>query len=632
LIDHLTVASATFVLSAAATWAVRRFSYQHGWLALPRADRLHTTPTALFGGVAIFAALTAGMLIFSAMPWPYPGLLALTSGVFLLGLADDIWDLRPQTKLVAQIAAGFLLYLSGFHFNDALPRLVDLAIVVFWVVGITNAMNLLDNMNGLCAGTAAIAVAFRLMFFVNDGNAAGATASAVFLGAIVGFLVFNFPRASIFMGDAGSLVVGFVLAALNLTSGESYSKGLFSVLFFPVLALALPIFDTAFVSVVRTLSGRAVSHGGQDHASHRLVAVGLSETAAVLVLHGISIASGLTAFVFYQVGFSYAWFIGVLLVLALILFGVFLANVKVYPEDQVPGDASSSARGHFSLVTNFTYKRTVLWVIVDTLTILIAWYAAFLVRYGQTPAWPAEVGRFTESVPIVVIGMLAGLYVRGLYRTDWQHLSFHEMKAIASGTVVGLVIALITLALLGNDLSRRAGLFTIALGANMLLLAGSRVFVRTLSDLPRSRRHDCERVLVYGAGKGGALTIRELSSNAALSKVAVGFLDDDPARKGMTLQGVPVLGGLDNLGAIVAQQQVDAILVSTRKLSLARESQLTVLARSHGLALYRLHIAVVPFEADAVAASLSHASEALRTAAQTGAVGVHRDGVPNSVS
>ena len=236
------------------------------------------------------------------------------------------------------------------------------------------------------------------------------------------------------MGDAGSLVVGFVLAALNLTNGESYSKGLFSVLFFPVLVLALPIFDTAFVSVVRTLSGRAVSHGGQDHASHRLVAVGLSETAAVLVLHGISIASGLTAFVFYQVGFSYAWFIGVLLVLALILFGVFLANVKVYPEDQVPGDVSASARGHFSLVTNFTYKRTVLWVIVDTLTILIGWYVAFLVRYGQTPVWSAEVGRFTETVPIVVIGMLVGLYVRGLYRTDWQHLSLHELRAIVSGT------------------------------------------------------------------------------------------------------------------------------------------------------------------------------------------------------
>ena len=399
MLGNITAIGATMAVSAARHLGCPTHQLP-AWLARPasRGPVAHDADGTLWRR-RDFCRPVAGLLIFSALPWPYPGLLALTTGVFLLGLADDIWDLRPQTKLVAQIAAGFLLYLSGFHFNDALPRLLDLAIVVFWVVGITNAMNLLDNMNGLCAGTAAIAVAFRLMFFMNDGNAAGATASAVFLGAILGFLVFNFPRASIFMGDAGSLVVGFVLAALNLTNGESYSKGLFSVLFFPVLVLALPIFDTAFVSVVRALSGRALSHGGQDHTSHRLVAVGLSETAAVLVLHGISIASGMTAFVFYQVGFSYAWFIGVLLVLALILFGVFLANVKVYPEDQVPGDVSASARGRFSLVTNFTYKRTVLWVIVDTLTILIAWYAAFLVRYGQTPVWAVEVGRFTETVP-----------------------------------------------------------------------------------------------------------------------------------------------------------------------------------------------------------------------------------------
>ncbi|MGE3513352.1 MAG: glycosyltransferase family 4 protein, partial [Vicinamibacterales bacterium] len=485
--DYVMAVGATFAFSALATWLVRRLGYQRGWLALPRADRFHTAPTALFGGAAIFVALAAGLLWFTDLRWPVPGLLALTGGVFVLGLADDIWDIKPQTKLVAQIASGLLLYLLGFHFNDDLPRLLDLAIVLLWVVGITNAMNLLDNMNGLCAGTAAIAVVFRWMFFANDGNVAGAMTSAVFLGAILGFLVFNFPRASIFMGDAGSLVVGFFLAALNLTNGQSYSKGIFSVLFFPVLVLALPIFDTAFVSVVRTFSGRKVSHGGRDHTSHRLVAVGLSETTAVLVLHGISIASGITAFVLYQLEFSYTWFLGVLLLLALLLFGVFLANVKVYPEDRLPGDATTQARGGFSLVTDFPYKRMVLWVLVDTLTILLAWYAAFVVRYGQTAAWPVEVSQFTESVPTVIMGVLVGLYARGLYKTDWQHLSYHEMKAIVGGTVVGWSIAVFVLAVLGVAAAHRPGLITIGMGATVLFLTGSRVFVRTLADLPRVR-------------------------------------------------------------------------------------------------------------------------------------------------
>lgn len=609
--------AATFGLAAVLTWAVRELSVRQGWLAQPRADRSHTTPTALFGGVAIFLALAAGLLLFSSLPWPFPGLVGLTTGLFVLGLADDIWELRPQTKLVAQIAAGVLLYLFGFHFNDALPRLVDLAIVLFWVVGITNAMNLLDNMNGLCAGTAVIAIGFRWLFFMSDGNTAGATASAAGLGAVLGFLVFNFPRASIFMGDAGSLVIGFYLAALNLTSGQAYSKGLFSVLFFPALVLAIPIFDTSFVSVVRMVSGRAVSLGGRDHASHRLVAVGLSETAAVLLLHGISILGGITAFVFYQVGFSYAWFVGALLMLGLLLFGIFLASVRVYPEEHVPTSAAGDATRRFSLVTNFTFKRVMLWVLVDTITILVAWYTAFLVRHGQTPSWTAEVGRFTETAPIAIVGVLVGLWVRGLYRTDWQHVSLHELRAIVSGAIVGLGLSALTLELIGDDLARRPGLLAIALGANVLMLAGTRVFVRTLADLFSVRAPGAaQRTLIYGAGKGGELAVRELRNNLTAGKDPVGFLDDDPLRRGMTLHGLPVVGGLDALATIVRQHQIDSILVSTNKLTPEREAQLAGVAADRGVSLYRLHVDIVPFAPRTAGGARLHAS-AFRTLAES---------------
>lgn len=583
-----------FMLAAIGTWAVRQICLRRGWLAMPRADRTHTTPTAQFGGVGIFFSFAVAMLAVGPLAWPYPALLALSGAMFLLGLADDKWELRPQTKLVAQIAAGLLLYLAGFHFNAALPRLVDLAIVVFWVVGITNAMNLLDNMNGLCAGTAAIAVGFRLLFFAKDGNVAGAEASAVFLGSILGFLVFNFPRASIFMGDSGSLAIGFILAALNLTNAESYSRGLFSVLFFPVVALAIPIFDTAFVSVVRTLSGRPVSIGGRDHTSHRLVAVGLSETAAVLVLHGISLLSGAVAFAFYQVGLSYAWFLGAILTLGLVLFGIFLAHVHVYPEDRVPRDAERS--GRFSLIADFSYKRVVLWVIVDTLTILVAWYAAFLIRYGQTSEWAAQVTRFADTAPFAIIGGLAGLYIRGLYRTDWQHLSLHELRAILTGSLLGLFVTLGALLAVGDDVVTRWGLLVIAVGAMVLLLSGTRLFVRTLADLPRARSTAATRVIIYGAGKAGELALRELRSNPQLGKVAVGFIDDDPGRRGMTLHGIPVLGDSTQIPALIREQEAATILVSTRKLTVAREQRLVRAAEDAGVTLCRLEIAIVPFE------------------------------------
>ena len=430
---------------------------------------------------------------------------------------------------------------------------------------------------------------------MGDGNVEGATQSAVFFGAVLGFLVFNFPRASIFMGDAGSLVVGFCLAALNLTSAESYSRGLISVLFFPVLVLAIPIFDTALVSVVRMVSGRAVSQGGRDHTSHRLVAVGLSETTAVLILYGISIAGGAIAFALYQIEFSYVWFLGVLLVMALLLFGAFLGSVKIYPEDQLPPGVAVSDRS-LKLVTDFRFKRVVLWVLVDTMTIFVAWYATFFVRYAHTPTWPAELERFTSSAPIAVIAVLVGLAMRGLYRTDWVHFSVHEIQAIVTGTAAGLSVTLLALVWLAREAGFRPGLTVVAFGSTVLMLAGSRLFVRMLADVLPRRPTNRERILIYGAGQGGQLALRELRSNDALAKEAVGFLDDDPSRRGMTLHGVPVLGGLEGLEAILDGRDVDAVLVSTRKLTREREEQLARRLRGHDVKLYRLQIDVVPVE------------------------------------
>lgn len=589
---YVLAAAAVLSVSAAATWSVRWLARQHGWLAPPRPDRWHRDPTALFGGIAMFAALALGILVFVPLTPQLAGLLALTAGMFAVGLADDIWDLRPQTKLVAQLAAGLLLYRLGFHFNADFPWLLDLVVVVFWVVALTNAMNLLDNMNGLCAGTAAIAALFRCLFYLQDGNHTGAMLAAVFFGAVLGFLLFNFPRASIFMGDSGSFVLGFFLAAINLTSSEAYSKGLFSILFFPVLVLALPIFDTAFVSMLRWFSGRAISQGGKDHTSHRLVAVGLSETSAVLILYGVSFANGTMAFLLYRVGFSYAWFLAALAMMGLVLFGVFLASVKVYPEDSVPWEPNLQARGGFALPTEFRYKRLLLWVLVDTVTILLAWYVAFLVRYSESPQWPLQLERFMDSAPLALLGVLVGLFGRGLYRTDWQHFSLHELRAILTGTALGLLATFAVLAFIAPG-QASVTVFIVAFAAEMLMLAGTRAFVRMLADSLRHHPEGSERVLIYGAGVGGELALRELRSNTVLGKHAVGFIDDDPFRRGMTIHGVPVLGGLAELERLIGRHRVTAVLVSTAKLTSDRAERLASVAQTNDVTVYRLEIRLV---------------------------------------
>ncbi len=424
------VVAQTFLVAATATWLIRHAARRRGWLAPTRPDRWHREPTALYGGVGIFAGFAIGLLWH--VPWsPFMGaLLVLTGVMFLTGLVDDATDIRPQTKIVLQLVGGLLLYAADFHFNSAFAWWLDMGIVVFWVVAITNAMNLLDNMNGLAAGTAVIAGVSRLLLFHQTGNIEGVLASAVFIGAVLGFLVFNFPRASIFMGDGGSFTIGFALAALNLTNGESYSKSVFSIFIFPVMALALPIFDTTLVSVARYFSGRAISQGGRDHASHRLVAIGLSETTAVLMLWVISAAAGVIAYLLYNVGFSYAMFAVAILVLGLALFGAVLSRVRVYPEGTEP-DGPASAWG-FTLPGELLYKRQMLWVILDGITVVLALTVAVaLVRNGSTASPP----ELSAAVACVVVG----LFAMGLYRWDWAHFGVNVAARIVAGAGAGLL-------------------------------------------------------------------------------------------------------------------------------------------------------------------------------------------------
>jgi UDP-GlcNAc:undecaprenyl-phosphate/decaprenyl-phosphate GlcNAc-1-phosphate transferase len=482
LVELLGVAAGCCAASALLTWLIRNLARRRRWMAFPRVDRWHREPTALHGGIAIYVVFVIAVL--ATNPWngPLLALVSLTSLMFVVGLVDDIRHLGAQTKLVSQLIAALLLYTCGYHFNDALPWWLDLSVVVFWVVALTNAINLLDNMNGLAAGIAIIAGAFRLLWFRETGNAEGATLSVVFIGSIAGFLLFNYPRASSFMGDAGSFTIGFALAALNLSNGQAYSKSLFSVLFFPVLVLAIPILDTAFVSVVRYFSGRAISQGGRDHVSHRLVAVGLSEVTAVLLLWSISTAAGAIAFVLYKVGFSYAWFGAALLMLGLLLFAIVLARVRVYDEEEVGHSPEAHRLSGFRLASEFRYKRQALWVLVDAATVALSVYGTYLLLFGGQADWPIRIVHFTQVAPVAVALVLAGLLAQGLYRTDWQQFSLREGFTIAVGTTIGLSATFALFGRLGDGLA----VFVIALGATMLAIAGTRLFARALDLALRS--------------------------------------------------------------------------------------------------------------------------------------------------
>ena len=286
----------SFALALALTPFVRLAARHFGLVAKPKTDRWHKKPTAMMGGVAIWLSVLITYIFFLPHTPHTWVIITVSSFLFFVGLVDDLIHTKPYQKLIGQIVGAAAVVNYGLSLPWTRSASVNIAITIFWLIGITNAINLLDNMDGLATGIAAIASAFLTLNFIAGGQPVEAIMMAVFTAALLGFLIYNSTPASIFMGDCGSMFIGFFLAStalVNLSGGRS--RSFLPVLAVPILVLFIPIFDTTFVTILRKLSGRSASQGGRDHTSHRLVALGMSERRAVWMLYGLAAVSGLLA-------------------------------------------------------------------------------------------------------------------------------------------------------------------------------------------------------------------------------------------------------------------------------------------------------------------------------------------------
>src|SRR5437763_4125199 len=284
-------------IALALTPVVRALAPRMGFVARPKTDRWHKRSTAMMGGVAIWSAVIVTYLTLvphSRQGWVVVG---ASSFLFFVGLVDDILHAKPYQKLIGQDVGAAIAVNYGLALPWTRSLSVNMVITIFWLIGITNATNLLDNMDGLATGIASIASAFLTLSFIANNQPTEALMMAVFAAALLGFLIYNSHPASIFMGDCGSMFIGFFLASMALVngSGGGRSRSVVAVLAVPVLVLVVPIFDTTFVTLMRTMAGRAPSQGGRDHTSHRLVALGLSERHAVWMLYSFAAAAGALA-------------------------------------------------------------------------------------------------------------------------------------------------------------------------------------------------------------------------------------------------------------------------------------------------------------------------------------------------
>jgi UDP-GlcNAc:undecaprenyl-phosphate GlcNAc-1-phosphate transferase len=294
---YLLVFAGALVLAIGATPVARYLAPRIGMIDRPEARKVHERPVPRLGGAAILVSvIAAAMALGRRYQFAQFGtILVGATGISFMGLIDDRWGLSASIKLVGQIAAAALLCVSGVTVGTFHQPAINLLVTALWVVFITNAINLLDNMDGLAGGVAGIAAAYFALMCSFSGQYLVGALSIALLGACLGFLFYNLNPANIFMGDSGALFLGFMLAAtaIKLSFPENVE---FVTWMVPVLVMGVPIFDTTLVIVSRLRRGlNPLTTPGRDHVSHRLVAAGMSRREAVLTLYVVAFVVGLVA-------------------------------------------------------------------------------------------------------------------------------------------------------------------------------------------------------------------------------------------------------------------------------------------------------------------------------------------------
>jgi UDP-GlcNAc:undecaprenyl-phosphate GlcNAc-1-phosphate transferase len=599
-LNFLAVA-ASAILALALTPLVRTVARRYGMVAKPKTDRWHKQPTAMLGGVAIWLAMVVSFLVFIRPNTPqgfghFPGsfldvVMGASTFLFLVGLADDFLHTKPYQKLIGQVMGSAFVIYYGLTLPWTSYSALNVALTIFWLIGITNAVNLLDNMDGLASGIAIIASGFLALSFLATGQLLEALMLLTFAGALLGFLVYNSSPASVFMGDCGSMFIGFFLASaalVNVSGGRS--RSLLPVLAVPILVLFIPIFDTTFVTILRKLSGRAASQGGRDHTSHRLVALGMSERHAVWMLYGLAALSGVLALLVQEVKLdvSLAAIAGFTILLTLL--GVYLAGVKVYDETEEALAAGENSL--YAFLVDLSYKRRIFEVLLDVILILLAYWGAYAVKFGAlsgSTAWKL----FLRTLPVLVFVKMASFLVMGVYRGIWRYTSLDDLIVFAKAVVLSSVLSVLAVLFAFRFEGFSRTVFIIDGILMFMFLAGSRLAFRLFRQIiPVARSSEGRRVLIYGAGDGGELLLRELLNNRALKYSPVGFIDDDPAKSGKLIHGLKVYGGNGDLNSLCRQHEVDEVLISSSRMPEARLQELLGFCRTQNILVKRMRITI----------------------------------------
>lgn len=610
---------------------------------MPGGRRQHAGAIPRLGGLAIvpavLVALAVGLaadrylltLFASHGTWGWVLMAALV--VTVCGVADDVLGLGPVAKLAMQVLAGVLVLAGGYGiwvvsnpFGGPPIALgwLGLPITLLWVIGVTNAFNLIDGLDGLASGVGLIASVTIVAISLTADRVDTAIVAVALAGALAGFLYHNFHPATVFLGDSGALFLGFVLSVLSI---EGAHKGATAVIIaVPILALGLPIADTILAMLRRALGAlhvvrvdpnrneyrflvigsASIVRADRDHIHHRLLRMGLTYERAVVLLYGVCVALGTLAFLAVTVrGAQLAVLVGVT---AMAMF--FGLRRLGYQEVDV------LRRGTLlPLFDSRVFSRRSFHATVDAGFLGLAYIGAVLLASGGL-AGPGTRAYLVWTV-LPLVALKVGLFLaNGVYYRAYRYTNAGDVLALVKALVMAEVVAASAVVLVYGFPARPLLTLVLDFYFAATLVLGGRLSFRFLEVLKADPATHARPVLVYGANAGGAALLRETAQNPDLGFRVVGFLDDPPAMWRSQVNGVPVLGGLQHLPELARQHGVEEVILAHHAPDPAQVRAVASACTDLGLTLRRFRFSFEEVGNDAIAAVAANAdtaAAALRT-------------------
>ena len=593
------------------TRLVRGVAVRVGAVDKPDGRKVHKIAIPRLGGVSVvlavglttLAAIWLGPLQGSALGidgWT-PVLLG-SAIVFVTGFWDDLRPLPAWLKFLFQaIAAGTAIWfgvrvdsvfaLSGHAFNLGI---FAVPLTLLWIVGLTNAFNLIDGLDGLATGLGLIAaLTSATIFFLGGGQSEGLLL-LILSGALAGFLFYNFYPATIFLGDSGSQVIGYVFAVTTITGLQKGSSVLSAII--PLLVFGLPIADT-LLSIARRafrcLKGSRVTHTtlkermvlakhifkpDRDHVHHRLLAMGFPHRSAVLMLYAF--AGGLSCLALLAVVAEYRNAGGILFAVGV---ATYIGIRKLNYEEVALWKIGTLLRWTEHIV----FTRLSLLIMMDVMLVTAAYWSAFVLKYDGLAA-PAVMQWHLIAFPCVLLIQMSVFFAGGLYRSLSRAMDIADLLHLSAAVATAVLLSH-ALSVVYEPPMNVWGFFGIDALFLLVIILGGRSAYRILVH-PRHKPEivkEGERVLIYGAGRRGEWIQKELLVNRSLKLCPVGFIEDDPCRMGLTINGLRVLGSSRDLAHLLDAWKISAVIVSSKKIGAERLAPVIGLCSKYQIAVLR---------------------------------------------